>query len=80
MALLEINHLQKSFGSLNVLKDINLQVEEGQVIAVIGPSGSGKSTMLRCATTLEQADAGDIYYDGEPLIHKIGRASCREIV
>ena len=77
MALLEINHLQKSFGSLNVLKDINLQVEEGQVIAVIGPSGSGKSTMLRCATTLEQADAGDIYYDGEPLIHMVNGEAVR---
>ena len=77
MALLEINHLQKSFGSLNVLKDINLQVEEGQVIAVIGPSGSGKSTMLRCAATLEQADAGDIYYDGEPLIHMVNGEAVR---
>ncbi|MDD5886418.1 MAG: amino acid ABC transporter ATP-binding protein [Oscillospiraceae bacterium] len=62
MALLEISHLRKQFGNLEVLKDINLDVEEGQVIAIIGPSGSGKSTLLRCATTLEQADAGNIRY------------------
>lgn len=62
MALLEISHLRKQFGNLEVLKDINLDVEEGQVIAIIGPSGSGKSTLLRCATTLEQADAGSIRY------------------
>ena len=62
MALLEISHLRKQFGNLEDLKDINLDVEEGQVIAIIGPSGSGKSTLLRCATTLEQADAGNIRY------------------
>lgn len=62
MTLLEMKHLRKCFGKLEVLKDINLDVEEGQVIAVIGPSGSGKSTMLRCATTLEEADAGEIRY------------------
>ena len=62
MALLEISHLRKQFGNLEVLKDINLDVEEGQVIAIIGPSGSCKSTLLRCATTLEQADAGNIRY------------------
>lgn len=76
MTLLEMKHLRKCFGKLEVLKDINLDVEEGQVIAVIGPSGSGKSTMLRCATTLEQADAGEIRYfddwllrmeDGQPV-------------
>ncbi len=77
MALLEINHLRKSFGDLDVLKDINMEVEEGQVIAVIGPSGSGKSTMLRCATTLEQADAGDIKYGEDYLIRMEGETPVR---
>ena len=64
MKLLEMNHIQKSFGELDVLKDINLSVEEGEVVAIIGPSGSGKSTLLRCATFLETIDSGSISYDG----------------
>ena len=47
MKLLEMNHIQKSFGELDVLKDISLSVEESEVVAIIGPSGSGKSTLLR---------------------------------
>lgn len=66
MSLLEINHIKKSFGALEVLKDISLRVDEGQVLAIIGPSGSGKSTLLRCATMLEHADEGQIIYDGLP--------------
>ena len=64
MKLLEMNHIRKKFGDLEVLKDINLSVEEGEVVAVIGPSGSGKSTLLRCATFLETIDSGAIAYDG----------------
>lgn len=64
MSLLEISHVQKSFGDLEVLKDISMSVEEGQVVAVIGPSGSGKSTLLRCCTGLETADGGEIHYEG----------------
>ena len=52
MKLLEINHCNKKFGDNEVLKDISLSVEEGQVVSIIGPSGSGKSTLLRCATLL----------------------------
>lgn len=65
MNLLEMNHIQKSFDDLSVLKDVSLKVQEGEVVAIIGPSGSGKSTLLRCATFLETIDAGSIYYDGK---------------
>ena len=64
-AILEIRAPQKSFGDNNVLKDISLDVEPGNVVSIIGPSGSGKSTLLRCATFLETADGGDILYDGQ---------------
>ena len=65
MKLLEINHCNKKFGDSEVLKDISLSVEEGQVVSIIGPSGSGKSTLLRCATLLETMDGGDLIYLGE---------------
>lgn len=61
--LLQINHCRKSFGATEVLKDINISVNEGQVVSIIGPSGSGKSTLLRCATLLETMDGGDLIYD-----------------
>ncbi len=60
MATLEVKNLSKNFGDLNVLKDISFNVEQGQVVAVIGPSGSGKSTLLRCINQLEKADGGEI--------------------
>lgn len=64
MSLLEMNHIKKKFGELEVLKDISLTVDEGEVLGIIGPSGSGKSTLLRCATNLETIDSGEIKYDG----------------
>lgn len=65
MKLLEIKNLKKSFGDLEVIKDISLDVEQGEVLAIIGPSGSGKSTVLRCATMLEKMDSGELVYLGE---------------
>ncbi|MDD7023340.1 MAG: amino acid ABC transporter ATP-binding protein [Lachnospiraceae bacterium] len=68
MKLLEMNHVRKSFAGLEVLKDISLSVEEGEVISIIGPSGSGKSTLLRCATFLETMDGGELSYLGEKAV------------
>ena len=68
MNLLELNNIRKSFGDLEVLKDISLTVKEGEVVSIIGPSGSGKSTLLRCATMLETTDGGDIIYCGEAAV------------
>ena len=62
--IIEVNHLRKSFGSLEVLKDINFNVEKGEVVTVIGSSGSGKSTMLRCINLLETPDSGEILVNG----------------
>lgn len=64
MVVLTLSHIKKSFDGKEVLKDINLQVKEGEVVSVLGPSGSGKSTLLRCATYLETADDGEIIYNG----------------
>lgn len=65
MAMLEAKNIKKKFGKIEVLKGINLSVEKGEVIAVIGPSGSGKSTFLRCLNKLEKIDEGTITLDGD---------------
>lgn len=57
-----VDHVQKSFGEVKVLRDISLAVNPGEVVAIIGPSGGGKSTLLRCMTLLERVDAGDLTY------------------
>jgi polar amino acid transport system ATP-binding protein len=69
MALVEITGLHKSFGQNEVLKGIDLQVQAGEVIAIIGRSGSGKSTLLRCINGLETFQAGALSVDGRPLLH-----------
>ena len=62
--ILELSHLEKSFGDHEVLRDINLTVRRGEVISIIGSSGSGKSTMLRCINLLEEPTGGKIFYEG----------------
>ena len=67
MALLEVNHIEKHFGSTRVLEDIGFTLEKGEVVAIIGSSGSGKTTLLRCLNFLETPDQGQIILNGEPL-------------
>lgn len=64
MSMIEIKKLNKYFGNLHVLKDIDLNIEAGEVVSVIGPSGSGKSTLLRCLNRLEEPSSGDIIFEG----------------
>ena len=67
---IHVSHLSKSFGKLEVLKDISVDVHEGEVVVVIGPSGSGKSTFLRCLNRLETATGGEITVDGENILDR----------
>lgn len=64
---ISVKNLRKSFGSLEVLKDITLMIPEGEVVCLIGPSGSGKSTFLRCLNRLEKITAGEVIVDGHPI-------------
>ena len=81
MALLEIKNLQKKCGDLQVLKDINVSIDEGEVLVLIGPSGSGKSTFLRCLNLLETPTGGTIEYDGKNILDKkFNRMKYREKV
>ena len=68
MSIIQVSHLKKSFGNLQVLKDISFNVEKGDVIAILGSSGSGKSTLLRCLIDLEKIDGGTISIDGEKFV------------
>ena len=63
--MIQIRNLFKSFGDLNVLKDINLDIHDGEIVTIIGPSGSGKSTLLRCINYLEKPEKGNISFDGQ---------------
>ena len=66
--MIKIRHLQKSFGQVQVLKDISTEIRKGECVCVIGPSGSGKSTLLRCINLLEQPDGGSIEVDGRDIL------------
>ncbi|EOH93589.1 amino acid ABC transporter ATP-binding protein [Enterococcus pallens] len=68
--MIDIRNLHKSFGSVEVLKGVNLQIAKGEIVAIIGPSGSGKSTILRCMNLLEKPDAGEIIIDGQDITQK----------
>ncbi len=68
--MIEIKGLNKFFGDLHVLKDINLTVKEGEKLVIIGPSGSGKSTLIRCVDFLEEPTSGEVVIDGTPLTKK----------
>lgn len=68
--MIKVNHLSKNFGNLEVLKDINLDINEGEVVCIIGPSGSGKSTFLRCINQLERPTGGTVQYEGKNLLDK----------
>ena len=65
--VIELRHVDKHYGDLHVLKDINLKVNKGEVVVIIGPSGSGKSTMCRTINRLETVDSGEILIEGKPL-------------
>ena len=70
--MIEIQHLSKSFGNLEVLKDVSLTIKKGEVVTIIGSSGSGKSTLLRCINLLEQPTGGAILFEGKEIdINKI---------
>ena len=68
MSLISIRHLSKGFAELAPLKDVNCEIEQGEVISIIGPSGTGKSLMLRCLTGLEKVEQGEIFLDGENIL------------
>ena len=68
--MISIKDLHKSFGDLDVLKGINLNVDKGEIIAIIGPSGSGKSTILRCMNLLEEPTKGEIIFEGQNIADK----------
>ncbi|SET00242.1 putative glutamine transport system ATP-binding protein [Olsenella sp. KH3B4] len=68
--MIEIKHLNKYFGDLHVLKDVSLNVHEGEKLVVIGPSGSGKSTLIRCVNRLEEPTSGEVIINGTPLTRK----------
>lgn len=67
-SILELKHINKSFGSLQVLRDVSLTVRRGELLAIIGPSGAGKTTLLQIAGTLDRPDSGSVLYSGEDVM------------
>ncbi len=76
MEVIAVEHLQKTFGTLEVIKDISFSVKKGEVLGIIGPSGSGKSTILRCITQLEQVSGGSIRICGDVLVKDVEQKGC----
>lgn len=68
--MIKIQNIKKKFGKLEVLKDINLEIKKGEIVAILGPSGSGKSTLLRCINLLEKPNGGDILFMGNNILDK----------
>ncbi|WP_026523942.1 amino acid ABC transporter ATP-binding protein [Butyrivibrio sp. MB2005] len=80
MSLLKVNNIHKAFGTNEVLKGINIEVEKGDVVSVLGPSGSGKTTLLRCINFLENADEGELTFDGKTYpFSKISHAEISDV-
>lgn len=77
MAMIKINGIKKSFGKTEVLKGIDLDVKDGDVVAILGPSGSGKTTLLRCINMLEKADEGQLVFDG--VTYNLGHMNRKDI-
>ena len=69
--IIQIQHLQKHFGNLKVLNDVDFDIHKGEVVTIIGSSGSGKSTMLRCVNLLERMDGGHVLYHGKNILTMI---------
>lgn len=79
--MINVCHMKKNFGELEVLKDVNVHIHPGEVVCIIGPSGSGKSTFLRCINQLEQPTSGEVFYKGENILdHKYDIRKFREEV
>ena len=76
--MIKLDHVNKYFGDLHVLKDVNLEVKEGEKLVIIGPSGSGKSTTVRCMNFLEEPTSGKVYINGTELTHKNKRQIVRD--
>ena len=67
--LIKVEHLHKKFKNQEVLHDISVEIHKGDVISIIGPSGSGKSTFLRCLNALESPTKGDVFFEGQSVLH-----------
>ena len=76
MALIEFKNVNKYYGDYHALRDINLEIEKGQVVVLLGPSGSGKSTLIRTINALESIDNGTLIVNG----HNVTEASAKELV